>query len=272
LFHGGSYTGLGYRTLWRERAEENCRGENSAGWIQWDEFLPEYTVDFPFQAVYHVTTLNHWKDIAQEQLGLVLANRRLQALTVTIANTPEADLPFLQMILLRAMERRPELKVVGHFCELREFEHPAMKLVDQVARQEEMPVLYFHMKGVSFTPPDGMWEKWRRYLNGFLGEADRWAEFLGKMPYDVCGPLLTTDEKHSFRYFAGNFWMARAQYLRGLPAYGEFLEHPKTEAFGPGDRHLAEIAVNRTQGMRGYAVDGKELKHDDVLMFLATLK
>jgi len=216
----------------------------------------EQLVEFPFQAVYHVTTIHHWTDIAQEQLAILFANQRLHALTVTIANTPEADLPFLQAILLRAMERRPALKVLGHFCKLEEYEHTAMRLVDQVARQTgggegaDMPVLYFHMKGVSFSPPDPLWEIWRRHLNGFLAEADRWSEFLAKMPYDACGPLLTTDAAHGFRYFAGNFWMARAAYLRGLPAYGDFMEQPGTDAFGPRDRHLAEIAVNRTKLMR----------------------
>src|SRR3954469_22251748 len=124
----------------------------------------ERFVEFPFQAVYHVTTIHHWKDIAQEQLAALFANQRLHALTVTIANTPEADLPFLQAILLRAMERRPTLKGLGHFCKLEEYEHTAMRLVDQVARHEDMPVLYFHMKGVSFSPPDPVWETWRQHL------------------------------------------------------------------------------------------------------------
>ena len=59
--------------------------------------LQERFVEFPFQAVYHVTTIHHWKDIAQEQLAALFANQRLHALTVTIANTPDADLPFLVM-------------------------------------------------------------------------------------------------------------------------------------------------------------------------------
>jgi hypothetical protein len=76
------------------------------------------------------------------------------------------------------------------------------------------------------------------------------------MSYDACGPLLTTVEEHGFRYFAGNFWIVRAGYLQALPAYGEFLEHPGTEAFLPGDQHLAAIAVNRTMRLRGFATDG----------------
>ena len=228
-------------------------------------------MEFPFQAVYHVTTLHHWKDIAREQLELLFANQRLQKLTVTIAQTPKADLPFLQNLFLQAMERRPALKVLGHYCALAEFEHTAMRLVDQVARQEDMPVLYFHMKGVSHSPPDASCEAWRRHLNAFVAEADRWSEFLAKMPYDVCGPLLTSDPDHGFRYFAGNFWMARAAYVRELPPYVEFLEHPGVVALPPGDRHLAEVAVNRTNQMRAYATDQVKLSHSNLLSFLANL-
>src|SRR5205823_955590 len=97
------------------------------------------------------------------------------------------------------------------------------------------------------------------------------SEFLSKMPYDACGPLLTIDPAHGYRYFAGNFWMARAAYLRGLPAYGEFIENPGTEAFGPGDRHLAEIALNRTKQMRAYATDGTDLTQAYVFTYLQNL-
>ena len=229
-------------------------------------------MDYPFQAVYHVTTLHHWKDIAREQLDILFANRRLAALTVTIANTPEADLPFLQDLFLRAMERRPELKVQGHFCDLAEYEHTAMRLVDQVTRQEEMPVLYCHMKGVSYSPPKQLWEVWRWHLNGFVAEADRWSEFLAKEPYDVCGPMLTRDETHGFGYFAGNFWMARAAYVRSLPAYDEFLAAPRVETFRAGSRHLAELAVNRRNRMRAFATDGTNLKWADVFDYLFKLR
>lgn len=234
-------------------------------------FSLESPVEFPFQAVYHVTTLNHWKDIAREQLALLFSNRRLKFLTVNIAHAPNADLPYLQSLLLREMERRPELTVLGHFSALTEYEHSAMRLVDQVARQNDMPVLYFHMKGVSLSPPAVLSETWRHHMNTLVGEADRWSEFLAKMPYDACGPLLTTDQKHGFRYFAGNFWMVRAAYVRGLPAYDAFLTHPETATITPGSRHLAELAVNRTNQMRPYATDGTNLTWEGVWPYLEGL-
>ena len=92
-------------------------------------------------------------------------------------------------------------------------------------------------------------------MNRLVAEADRWAEFLARSEFDACGPMKLVDGDRGFTYFAGNFWMAKAEYLKGLGRYREFA------AAGAGsleymDRHLAEMAVDRGKRMRGYAIDG----------------
>ena len=64
-----------------------------------------------------------------------------------------------------------------------------------------------------------------------------------------------TDLNHTYSYFAGNFWMARAEYLRQLPRYRQWVANP-APPLRPFDRYLAELAVNRGNRMRPYVTDG----------------
>jgi hypothetical protein len=155
---------------------------------------------------------------------------------------------------------------------LDEFEHPAMALIDDVVRQDDAPVLYFHAKGVSHSPPVPLFETWRGYLNQFIAEADGWAQLLQvQRDYDACGPLKLHESVNGFTYFAGNFWMAKAGYLRQLPPYAEFLRHPPPTYLPPYDRHLAESAVNRTRSMRALAADNTDLNQESVWPYLQQL-
>ena len=218
---------------------------------------PEYSTKF--RVVYHVALLNHWREVMREQLPLLLANKNIAELHVTIgtdANTEEQE----ATALLRDFVERKD--AVGSCCwyrtALHECEHKAMMLVDQLARRDDMPVLYFHGKGVSYSPPVSSNESFRKYLNRLVAEADRWAEFLAQSDCDACGPLLFLDETHGLQFFAGNFWMAKASYLRSLVLYEEFASNPGA-ALTPWGRHLAEMAVNRMGRMRPHAIDGTSL-------------
>ena len=61
--------------------------------------------------------------------------------------------------------------------------------------------------------------------------------------------------------------MAKGEYLRGLPRYEEFARSP-VAGMVAGDRHLAELAVNRGKKMRGYALDGTSLTPEGVVEYL----
>jgi len=130
-----------------------------------------------------------------------------------------------------------------------------MELVDSIAKRDDAPILYFHTKGVSHSPPNPLAERWRWYLNKFVAQADKWAATLREQGCDACGPLKLFDPQHGYTYFAGNFWMAKEEYVRRLPPYSEFVRNPGSPYFRPLDRHLAEIAINRSACMWALAID-----------------
>jgi len=206
---------------------------------------------FQYDVVYHVAVMNHWRDVVQEQMALLGGNRNWKSLTVSVGS--DAEGPAEQAAdLIRGIVGLREVRFFR--LPLGMYEHGAMDLVDEVAGRG-LAVLYFHAKAVSYTPPHAAFEDWRRYVNRLVAEADRWAEFLARSEFDACGPMKLVDGDRGFTYFAGNFWMAKAEYLKGLGRYREFA------ASGAGslehmDRHLAEMAVDRGKRMRGYAIDG----------------
>lgn len=225
-----------------------------------------------FHAVYHVTTINHWQTILDEQLAVLLRNRNLKSVTFTVATTSAKDFAVVTDRLTRAVvTRSPRIPIEGRISDPNEFEHRAMIAVDRLAGADDVPILYFHMKGVSHSPPTRLWEVWRTHLNQLVSDADRWADFLVQARFDACGPFLTFDAGHGFSFFAGNFWMANASYVRKLPAYQDFIRDPGTPHFLPFSRYLAEIAVNRARRMNAFAIDGTFLTPQSVFQRLGTL-
>jgi hypothetical protein len=225
-----------------------------------------------FNVVYHVAALNHWRRVVEDQLGILLRNKDIGSVHVTVA----ADSPALTAACSEHVEkamgasgRALPLRISPH--PIGEFEHPAMALIDDLAREDDAPILYFHGKGVSYSPPNPLFETWRGYLNQFVAEADGWAQLLLESEYDACGPLKLFDRQHGFTYFAGNFWMAKAGYLRELPPYAEFLRDPGSPYFKPNDRHLAEVAVNRSRRVKALAADNTDLTHESIWPYLQQL-
>lgn len=223
-----------------------------------------------FNAVYHLAALNHWRDVLAEQLPLLLRGQvggtgpGLNGLWVTVAaadpaTAAEAAARIDAAVEERVRRRGMDLPVRLYHTALGEFEHQAVRLADEVAQSDDRPVLYFHAKAVSYNPPWPTGEAVRRYLNRLVADAARWAGFLTASGYDACGPLRIHDASHGYTYFGGNFWMARAEYLRGLTPYRDFITRTPVPGFSVGDRHFAELAVNRDGRMNGYAIDGTNL-------------
>jgi hypothetical protein len=220
-----------------------------------------------FNVVYHVATLNHWQHVVREQIPLLLSNCNIEQLAVTCASNSQDEMHAAAMLvegLLSASNCRISCKF--YKGPLTAFEHCAMKVVDDFAHWHDIPVLYFHAKGVSYQPPSPIAEKWRRHLNQFVAEADKWAAFLVNSHHDACGPMLLHDPSHGFTYFAGNFWIASSRYLRQLPPYDEFMQRPPVNRSGKQfieeGRYLAELAIDRARHMNGISSDGTILTPD----------
>jgi hypothetical protein len=224
-----------------------------------------------FNAVYHVTAINHWELILEEQGQVLFSNCNLKSLYVTVATASGGDLARVVSRVGATAAYRNDLPIRYFPCNLDQFEHPALMFIDSLASRDPASILYFHMKGVSYSPPRPRLEAWRRYLNTFVGSADRWAEVLAQASYDACGPLLLSDEQHGFTYFAGNFWMATAAYIRRLPAYSSFIRRPGSPCFAPYSRYLAEVGINRARQMRPYSTDRSALTPQSFRTLLESL-
>ena len=215
-----------------------------------------------FNVVYHIATLNHWRNVVGEQLPILLGNRQMRRLVVTIASDDVETSKSAARLAHWYVHRSGhpiEFSVIP--CRLADVEHPAMDLVDQLAAAEDLPILYFHTKAVRYPSPDPFFETWRQYLNRFVAGADGWAAFLSGSDFDACGRLLMTELKaDGLSFFAGNFWMARASYLRLLPPYVQWIADPG-HGFIPMDRFLAERAINRAGRMKPYVTD--HIRFDD---------
>jgi hypothetical protein len=96
----------------------------------------------------------------------------------------------------------------------------------------EFAVLYAHTKGAAFDLDASV--AWRRSMTkALIGDWEQGICLLEE-GYDAVGCHWVTDPRHRSRgpFFAGNFWLARASYLRMLPA-------PES-----GDRWQAETWVS----------------------------
>ncbi len=233
--------------------------------------LPSQKPSTPFRTVYHVAAIHHWRVIVDEQLPLLLGNRNIADLHVTIATDTDAHEQAV-VALFRDIIARNAAAISWHWqrTPLKALEHATMSVVDQLARQDEKPLLYFHCKGVRYSPPLRNHEVFRQYVNRLVAQADYWAEFLVRSEFDACGPLLYLDEPSGIRLFAGNFWIAKSSYLRSLMPYDQFVSNPGRGRL-PWDRHLAEMAVNRMGQMRPHAIDGTSLTNKTFNAYMAAL-
>src|SRR5579859_5078012 len=216
-----------------------------------------------YNVVYHLATLNHWREVVRGQMALLAKNRLCKSVTVSIGSG-DASGANEAVAIIRSEIPSADVRFRGFGLEM--FEHGAMGVVDEVAG-EGLAVLYFHAKGVSYSPVNLYAETWRKYLNRLVEGADDVARSLVNSEYDACGQLMVHDPGHGITYFAGNCWMAKAEYLRGLRPYAEFLKTP-VAGMAAGDRHLAELAVNREKRMRGFAIDGTWLTPEGVVGYL----
>jgi hypothetical protein len=160
---------------------------------------------------YHVATINNWADIHAEQVGkLALSGLLGAAEEVRIGHVGEAALP---------PETLGKLRVAYRSRDRLEYEIPTIQAMDrwvrELARPEEWAVLYFHTKGAGREDEPSQFNVsfWRRYMEHFVIE--RWRDCLGALDgCDACGADLNFNP---WPHFSGNFWWARAEYLRTLP-------------------------------------------------------
>lgn len=165
--------------------------------------------DLPLHVVWHVASIGPWwKDIAAEQIGQ-LAACGLYRVTLTHVGDPKNA----AWLIEESQRAKIELEIAWDSPELRLYERPALRLIRRLSRSSDKPLLYLHGKGVTHHPQaEPLYHDWRRLMMREL--VAPWRTHLRDLDsYDLIGVNWWTSTPH----FSGNFWMARADWIRRLP-------------------------------------------------------
>lgn len=172
--------------------------------------------------VYHVAGMGNWHEVIREQLdilrdcGLADAVRDAgEAIRVTHVGPKES----LSIFLVEAEQRGVPVTIVRTDANTDHYETFAMIEIERLAKEEmtDKPILYMHTKGVS-NPSDMTKVLWRRAM--MYAVVTKWRENVGYIAdggrFDAAGFIWI---HHGEQHFTGTMWIARADWIRKLPAY-----------------------------------------------------
>lgn len=164
----------------------------------------------PLHVVYHVAAMNDWQNVVIEQLKMLREVGLTDILVTFVGDGLEWFFDAARAYGITVNLRRYSPNV-SHY------ETFAMLLIEQLAKESDTPIMYFHTKGVS-VPPDAGKRKWRKLMEKYV--IRKWKENLKLLEsHDVVGvDWLHCDHPH----FVGNFWMARADWIRRLEPFVTF--------------------------------------------------
>lgn len=192
---------------------------------QWEH---PYTGDLPIYGVYHIFCAEGWEQLVPLQLERLrkssLANQT-KTLFISCIYRQEEDLKKLHTML-----EGIHYEIAASTTNAHQFEYPALDIVYKKAQEEDCLIYYFHTKGVSYHGPqkkDRHWlyfkkkvEAWREVMEYF--NIDKWQVAANVLSdgYDTYGCLRYPPKPAIFSMYSGNFWWARATYLRTLQPVG----------------------------------------------------
>ena len=196
------------------------------GELDYDRHYPwllEYRMSVPdylreqVQLFYHLACMGNWREVFEEQMRQLQQNG-FDRINLTVLCTDEE----MQVVnsIFDTLDVRPN--IIYHGRELTCFETPAMRAIEEYARQHEGYVLYLHSKGVS-NPQDETKSKWRSLMMRELVE--NWEYCVQQLPhYDLVG--VNWREMPPISHFSGNFWYASTRYLRTLTDFDTYYRNP----------------------------------------------
>lgn len=203
--------------------------------------------ELPIYGVYHVYCDKDWQDMVKRQIshlkdsGLFAATTKL---CVSVIARNDSDVEELR----RIVADDDKLMIVSDCRDPRKFEYPALQFIKKKCVDEDCLVYYFHTKGITyqnFNTSDRKFNKfkrnieaWRLMMEYFL--FDKWkvavnllsgsklaiADGPQRKPlsgerFDVYGCYRFPPPPMKYYLYAGNFWWARATYVRTLPDFDE---------------------------------------------------
>jgi len=168
------------------------------------------------RVVYHVAGMGRWwKGIVAEQLDQLAA-----AGLTRLACTHVGD--GLDWLQAQAAGRGIALDVRFHSPDVTQWECPAIRLIERMAKESDEPILYLHSKGVSHEPQkEPVFHEWRRLMMREL--VAKWREHLPKLAAnDAIGVNWWTKPDAAKNHFSGNFWLVRPSWIRRLPSFDSY--------------------------------------------------
>jgi len=167
---------------------------------------------------YHIAQMHHWRDVVEEQLQVLKAAEFSGNLYMGIVGEGHDRWP-----QERATELGLKCEIVARSQNILDYEAPTLRALEMAARAGyEGPIGYIHTKGVSM-PTDATKMFWRWIMN--LAVLVEWKDRVAELAtHDVAGFCWEDCDPHA--HFCGNFWWARADWIRGLSGFDWYFSKP----------------------------------------------
>lgn len=149
---------------------------------------------------------------------------------------PQVDAEIVGKLQTSGLINHADVYVRNVCADVSLYEFPTIAMLVQHVAEHDGAVLYLHTKGVSRTGPSI--DDWRACMLYWM--VGRWRECVAKLHsgWDVVG---TTYCAKPLPHFQGNFWWAKASYLRTLDDVRKIEFVPSVP--NQGERHKAEFWV-----------------------------
>jgi hypothetical protein len=169
--------------------------------------------------VYHVACMGNWREVVAEQFVLLKSVGLTGVHTVLLGS--DSDLREYEEL---SRLHRIETHVEFHHPDLELFEVPAIRFLQDWAECHDGYVMYFHTKGVS-APQDPWKIKWRHLMNREV--IARWRSNIDILQggHDIVG--VNWRDTPPISHFAGNFWIAKASFIRTLEDFSTYYRNPR---------------------------------------------
>ena len=156
--------------------------------------------NYNFMAFYHIAAMNNWKDIVIEPKNIC---DKLNISPMCGVLGSNKDLEWVKSI---------GLKVEYHNTNIHKYETPTLKILYDWSKQNPNGrVLYFHTKGASAPQIIGK-KYWRWLMNEQV--IVNYKDNLKRL--DIADILGVSWMNGWYAHFAGNFWMARCDWINTL--------------------------------------------------------
>lgn len=181
---------------------------------------------------YHICCVGSWRKIVNEQITLIKDKRLydiIDKIYVCILSNNNDDFEYCKKIF-------PEkFVIIRQENNYKVYEFPILKYLKEKSKKEKFYCFYFHTKGVSTSSKMKGEKYWRYLLDYFLLEKYNIAINALEAGYNTYGILYRNLPNYQVKFFSGNFWFSKSEYIDSLQTFSTINE----------DRYQAEIWIGK---------------------------